>query len=185
MRAMKWERLLGVSIREKALGLIGAGAIGMTLARMVSGLDMKILAYDIVRNNDISLYGGEYVELDALLRHSDFISLHVPLASDTYHLLGDREFNIMKKTAIVVNTSRGAILDEEALYRALKDKRIGGAGLDVFEKEPPFGRSKILEMEKIVCTPHIAAYNWETLRRMDEASVSELRKVLRGGNESP
>jgi len=172
-----WEQLLGFPLKGKNLGMIGTGAIGMTLARMVIGLEMKILAYDIRQDETLFNYGGEYVSLTDLLRKSDFITLHVPFNNKTFHLLGEKEFDQMKKGAILINTSRGPIIDEKALCDALKGKKLAGAGLDVFETEPPF-ESEILKLDNVVCTPHISAYTHETLRRMDEESVAAVSRAL-------
>ena len=172
-----WEQLMGFSLKGKTLGIIGTGAIGMTLAQMVIGFEMKILAYDIKQNETLSNYGGEYVIFKDLLRKSDFITLHVPFNNKTFHLLGEKEFTQMKKEAILINTSRGPIIDEKALCDALKAKKLAGAGLDVFEVEPPFER-EILKLDNVVCTPHISAYTHETLRRMDEASVTAVSRAL-------
>ena len=168
---------MGFSLKGKALGIIGTGAIGMTLAQMVIGFEMKILAYDIKQNETLSNYGGEYVSFKDLLRKSDFITLHVPFNNKTFHLLGEKEFTQMKKEAILINTSRGPIIDEKALCDALKAKKLAGAGIDVFEVEPPF-ESEILKLDNVVCTPHISAYTHETLRRMDEASVTAVSRAL-------
>lgn len=172
-----WEQLMGFSLKGKTLGIIGTGAIGMTLAQMVIGFEMKILAYDIKQNETLSNYGGEYVSFKDLLRKSDFITLHVPFNNKTFHLLGEKEFTQMKKEAILINTSRGPIIDEKALCDALKAKKLAGAGIDVFEVEPPF-ESEILKLDNVVCTPHISAYTHETLRRMDEASVTAVSRAL-------
>ena len=172
-----WEQLMGFSLKGKTLGIIGTGAIGMTLAQMVIGFEMNILAYDIKQNETLSNYGGEYVSFKDLLRKSDFITLHVPFNNKTFLLLGEKEFTQMKKEAILINTSRGPIIDEKALCDALKAKKLAGAGIDVFEVEPPF-ESEILKLDNVVCTPHISAYTHETLRRMDEASVTAVSRAL-------
>jgi D-3-phosphoglycerate dehydrogenase len=177
LRKGTWKQLLGFPLKGKTLGMIGTGAIGMTLVRMVAGLEMKILAYDILQSEELLNIGGEYASLNDLLRKSDFITLHLPSNDKTFHLLSENEFNLMKNRAILINTSRGPIVDEKALYHALKAKKIAGAGLDVFEKEPPF-ESEILQLDNVVCTPHISAYTHETLRCMDEESVKAVSRAL-------
>lgn len=172
-----WKRLLGFPVRGKTLGVIGTGAIGRALIQMISGLYMRILAYDIIHNKDIPKYGVTYVELDDLLKQSDFVSLHVPLNETTFHLIGSKELNVMKKEAFLINTSRGPVIDEKALYEALKNKKIAGAALDVFEVQPPF-ENPLLDLDNVVCTPHIAAYTEETLRQMDVECVTILSRAL-------
>jgi phosphoglycerate dehydrogenase-like enzyme len=180
IRDGKWQRLIGTPLPGKTLGLIGTGAIGMSLARFALCFKMNILAFDVNQNEPLTALGGRYVSLDDLLQQSDFISLHVPLTQSTRHLMGKREFDRMKSDAFLINTSRGPVVDEEALYDALKHKRMAGAALDVFETEPPFD-SKILELDQVVCTPHIAAYTRETLRRMDSECVATLSRALHRG----
>lgn len=177
IRNGSWTRLLGDPVRGKTLGVIGTGAIGSALIRMVSGLNMRILAYDLIRNEDIPKFGGTYVEFDDLLKQSDFVSLHVPLHEKTFHLIGSKELNLMKKDAFLINTSRGPVVDEKALYEALTQKTIAGAALDVFEVQPTSG-SPLLELDNVVCTPHISAYTDETLRRMDAECVAILSRAL-------
>jgi phosphoglycerate dehydrogenase-like enzyme len=177
IRNETWKRLLGSPIRGKTLGVIGTGAIGSALIRMVSGLNMRVLAYDLIRNEEIPKFGGKYVEFDGLLRQSDFVSLHVPLNEKTFHLIGSKELNQMKKDAFLINTSRGSVVDEKALYEALTQKTIAGAALDVFEVQPASG-SPLLKLDNVVCTPHIAAYTDETLRRMDAECVAILSRAL-------
>jgi phosphoglycerate dehydrogenase-like enzyme len=172
-----WKRLLGSPVRGKTLGVIGTGAIGRALIQMVAGLNMRILAYDLIHDEEIPKHGGEYVEFDDVLTQSDFVSLHIPLNEKTFHLIGSNELKFMKKEAFLINTSRGLVVDEEALYEALKHKKIAGAALDVFEVQPPFG-SPILGLDNVVCTPHIAAYTDETLRRMDAECVAILGRAL-------
>ncbi len=177
MRTGKWERSLGSSIVGKTLGLVGCGAIGMTVAGMVSGFKMTILAYDVNPAEELLGYGGRYVSLEELLTNADFVSIHIPLTEQTFHLIAIDEFKHMQSSAILVNTARGPVVDEKALYEALIDGEIAGAALDVFEVEPPFG-SKILELENVICTPHVAAYAAETLRRMDAECVATLSSAL-------
>jgi phosphoglycerate dehydrogenase-like enzyme len=172
-----WKRLLGFPVRGKTLGVIGTGAIGSALIRMISGLNMRILAYDLIQNEEIPKFGVKYVELDDLLKQSDFVSLHVPLNETTFHLIGSKELNVMQKEAFLINTSRGSVVDEKALYEALKNKKIAGAALDVFEVQPPF-ETPLLELDNVVCTPHIAAYTEETLRQMDVECVAILSRAL-------
>jgi phosphoglycerate dehydrogenase-like enzyme len=170
----------------KTLGIVGTGAVGCSLARMVSGLGMTVLGFDPLENPDFLTAGGSYVPLDRILEASDFLSLHLPLNEQTFHFVDGKTLARMKQGAILINTSRGKLVDEAALMEALSSGKLGGASLDVFEKEPP-ERKDLLSMENAVFTPHIAAYTEETLRRMDDACLSALSDALqdaeRGGTE--
>ncbi|HHY08435.1 MAG TPA: phosphoglycerate dehydrogenase [Corynebacteriales bacterium] len=177
IREGQWLKLVGVSVQGKVLGIIGTGAIGKALAKLVTGLEMELLGYDIRRDEGFAALGGTYVDLATLLRRSDFVSLHTPLDESTYHMIGKKELALMKESAILINTSRGPVVDENALYDALKRKQIKGAALDVFETEP-LTDSRLLEIEGLVCTPHIAAYSHEVLRRMDRKCVEKLAGAL-------
>ncbi len=177
IRTGQWPQLIGVSVHEATLGLVGTGAIGLSLARMASALNMKVIAFDLYENEEFLHLGSRYVGFDELLKQSKFISLHVPLTEKTFHLIGEKELKMMNSQAMLVNTSRGAVVDEKALYQALTQNQIAGAALDVFEIEPPF-ESQLLALENVVCTPHIAAYTHETLRRMDAACVAALAESL-------
>lgn len=173
LREGKWERPLGVMVNRKTLGIIGVGNIGVMLAKIVTGLDMRILGYDLLQKEQFLELGGEYVDLEQLLRSSDFVSINVPLNKESYHMMGRNEFALMKKDAILINTSRGGVVDEQALYEALKNKEMAGAALDVFEKEPAIN-NPLFELDNIVCTPHIAAYTEKTLRMMDQVCIERL-----------
>jgi len=179
LRGGQWAQLMGRSLVGKKLGLIGTGAIGLSLARLAAGLGMELLGYDLKQDSRLAEAGGRYTDLKTLLGRADFISLHLPATSQTRHLLGEAEFRLMKPEAFVINTARGAIIDEKALLAALREKRIAGAGLDVFEIEPPFG-SELLELDNVVCTSHISAYTDETLRRMDQEAVAVVSRALEG-----
>jgi len=177
VRAGKWEGMIGTDVVGKTLGIVGTGAVGCSLAKMVSGLGMTILGFDPVDNPDFIAAGGRYVPLDRILESSDFLSLHLPLNEQTFHFVDGKMFARMKKGAILINTSRGKVVDESALMEALSSGKLGGASLDVFEQEPPT-RKELLLMENTVLTPHIAAYTEETLRRMDDACLSALSSAL-------
>jgi D-3-phosphoglycerate dehydrogenase len=178
IRNGEWPQLLGVSVQKATLGIVGTGAIGLSLARMAGALNMNVIAFDPYDNEEFLQLGGQYVGFHELLERAKFISLHVPLTESTFHLIGEKELKMMHSRAMLVNTSRGSVVDEKALYQALTNNQIAGAALDVFEIEPPF-ENKLLGLENIVCTPHIAAYTHETLRRMDAACIATLAKSLR------
>jgi glyoxylate reductase len=158
--------LLGYDIAGKTLGIVGAGRIGTAFAMKSRGFNMEILYFDPKKNPAIEKkLGARKVSLRTLLKRSDFISIHVPLTNKTYHLIGKQELASMKPTAILINTSRGAIVDEKALAHALAKRLIAGAGLDVFEQEPAITK-KLLTRTNVVLTPHIGSASVETRERM-------------------
>ena len=173
--------LLGYDVYGKTLGIIGIGRIGSAVARRAKGFNMKVLYYDIVRREDLEKeLGIKYAELDELLRESDFVTLHVPLTPETKGLIKERELKLMKRTAILVNTSRGAVVDQEALTRALQEGWIAGAGLDVFEKEPISVDDPLLKLDNVVLTPHIGSASHDTRNKMAEYVAEGIIKVLKG-----
>ncbi|MBN2061036.1 MAG: D-glycerate dehydrogenase [Deltaproteobacteria bacterium] len=171
---------LGREVTGKRLGIIGMGRIGTALAKRAKGFDMRILYHNRrrIETPTEKELGAEYAELDALLAESDFISLHVPLTAETRHLIGKRELSLMKKEAYLINTSRGSVIDEHALFMALKDGIIAGAGLDVYEKEPVLtpGLSKL---DNAVILPHIGSATIETRKKMARMAVENLLSGLR------
>jgi len=168
LRASKykgWGPLLfcGAEVHHSTLGLIGAGRIGKIVAKRASGFEMKVLYYDVYRMSpeEEAQYNVTYMPMDDVLRESDFISVHTPYMPSTHHLMSEREFALMKPTAILINTARGPIVDEKALVKALQAKKIAGAGLDVFENEPAV-EPELLAMENVVLLPHIASASLKT-----------------------
>ena len=165
----------------KTLGIIGLGRIGTEVARRAKAFEMKIVYYDKLRRPDVEReLGAEYVSLDELLRTSDFVSIHVPLTPETTSLIGEEELKKMKKTAYLINTSRGPVIDEKALCRALREHWIAGAGLDVFAVEPLPLDSPLIKMKNVVLTPHMATHTVETRRRMISVVAEDVRRVLTG-----
>lgn len=154
--------LIGTELSGKYLGIVGVGNIGRNVGRIARALRMNIIGYDIypISREYINEVGMINADLNTLVESSDFITIHVPLSSDTYHLFNGNLLSRMKKSSYLINTSRGGIVDETALYDLLKDQKIAGAGLDVFEVEPPVDK-KFLEMPNILCTPHIGAQTKE------------------------
>lgn len=177
IRAGKWVGGIGRSVAGSTLGIIGTGAIGCTLQQMVQGFTMNVLGYDIVQNPAFIAAGGKYVELEMLLSTSDFITVHLTLNAQTLHFIDRQKLSLVKPNAILINTSRGKVVDEQALFEALQSNRLGGAGLDVFESEPPASRA-LVELDNVVSTPHVGAYTEETLHHMDETCVSILSAAL-------
>ena len=173
--------LLGHDVYGKSLGIIGFGRIGQAIARRARGFNMKVIFTDAggVKDNVVRELGVTRVSLEALLRTSDYVTLHVPLVPQTTHLLDDRAFGMMKPSCIVINTSRGPVVDEKALVRALKNGRIAGAALDVFEHEPQV-EPELLEMNNVVLAPHIGSGSYETRLKMSEMAADNLLSVLKG-----
>lgn len=167
--------LVGIELRRKILGLVGVGRIGQKVARLAKAFDMRILGYDVIAIDPKVLeeLGVMMVDLGTLLQESDFVSIHVPLTNQTRHLIDSKKLRTMKRSAVLVNTSRGAVIDEQALYQALKTGVISGAGLDVFEKEPP-RRKRLLRLPNVVCTPHIAG---QTPEAQEDAALQIARLV--------
>ena len=161
------DRFIGTELAEKTLGIIGLGHIGRKVAKRANGFEMRLISFDpLVDGEEMARFGAQKVEiLEDLLTIADFVTIHVPLIETTYHLLGQEQFAIMKKSAILVNTSRGPVVDQRALLRALREGEIAGAGLDVFEVEPPED-AEFLALENIVLSPHIGAATHEALKKM-------------------
>ncbi len=172
--------LLGYDIYGKVLGVIGTGQIGTAFALRAKGFNMRVLYNDSKRNYIIEKrLKAKKVGLRFLLTNSDYVSLHVPLNTKTYHLIGKKEIGYMKRTAILINTSRGQVLHEKALVDALTKKAISGAGLDVFEKEPSISK-KLLNLDNVVLTPHIGSASYETREKMAIIAVKSIIDVLNG-----
>ncbi|MFQ5860201.1 MAG: 2-hydroxyacid dehydrogenase [Dehalococcoidia bacterium] len=172
---------LGRDVHGATLGIIGLGKIGLEVARRAQGFDMEVLYASRHRRRDEERrYGLRFVELPTLLRTADFVSLHVPLTPETHHLLGEAELRMMKSTALLVNTSRGPVVDQKALYRALQEGWIAGAALDVTEKEPIPPDDPLLSLQNLVITPHIGSASVETRRRMALLAVENLLAGLQG-----
>ena len=172
--------MLGHDISGKTLGVIGAGRIGTSFALKSKGFSMKILYNSRHRNNVLEdKLKAEKVSLEELLESSDFISLHVPLNSDTYHLIGESELRRMKENTILINTSRGAIIYEKALIKALQDHWIWGAGLDVYEYEPEISK-ELIELDNVVLQPHSASATLESRSKMAIMAAENLLIGLKG-----
>ncbi len=172
--------MLGVEVTGKILGIVGAGRSGQAVARRASGFDMKIL---YTANNPKPDFekttGASFLGLDSLLELSDFVSLHVPLTPMTYHLISEREFGIMKETAILINTSRGPVIDEKALAEALRSRQLRGSGLDVYEREPELEKG-LLGLDNVVLCPHLGSSTLETRERMGLMAAENILAALRG-----
>jgi glyoxylate reductase len=175
--------LLGQDVHKKTLGIIGMGKIGRAVARRAAGFDMSILYHNRTRDTkNEKKFNASFVDLETLLSHSDFITLHVPLTSETYHLIGRKEFKMMKKSAYLINTSRGKCVHEAALLQALSKGWIQGAALDVFEHEPQIS-SQLVELPNIVLAPHIGSASHETRGKMAIMAAENVIAAFR--NEIP
>jgi glyoxylate reductase len=174
--------LFGTSVWGTTLGIIGLGRIGKAMAERARGFAMKILYTGNLRlsSDEEKSLGIEYRPLDDLLRESDFVSIHTPLTPDTHHLINAEKLKIMKPSAILVNTARGAVIDEEALVVALKDHWIAGAGIDVYKKEPIDPMNPLLALDNVVLVPHMGSATMQTRSAMSVLAARNLLAVLRG-----
>jgi D-3-phosphoglycerate dehydrogenase len=183
-REGEWVRSTGIELGGKTMGIMGLGAIGKNVAKYAQGFGMKVMAYDPYINETYAKENNIAVaSFDEIVENADVISLHLPLTSETKHLINREVMVKMKKTAIVINTSRGGIIDEDAAYELLKNGELGGLGLDAFEIEPPTN-SPLFELNNVVVTPHTGAHTKEATDNMADASVKNLIDVL-SGNPCP
>ena len=186
LRSLKWKRwglmdFLGHDVHHKVLGICGLGRIGQRVARRAKGFDMEILYTDVsqlplpIEENT----GARFVDKKILLAESDFITLHIPLFTETTRYISTAEFSLMKPTSILINASRGPVVDERALVHALKEKKIAGAGLDVYEREPEV-EPELIQMKNVVLAPHIASASYETRLQMTMMAGRNLVAGLTG-----
>jgi glyoxylate reductase len=186
VRARKWKTwepqlLLGGDVYESTIGIIGFGRIGQAMARRAAGFDMRIFYTDIQRNEEAEKEtGAEFVELDELLEASDFVTIHTLLNEETRHLIGAREFGLMGPDSYLINTSRGPVVDEAALYDALKNETIRGAALDVTEIEPIPDDSPLLELDNVIIVPHIGSASRQTRNKMARMAAENLIAGITG-----
>ena len=181
-RGWEIDMMLGADVHDATLGIVGIGRIGRGLARRAKGFNMRVLYSDTNRlRPDIEQQiGATHVELPRLLAESDFISLHVPLTKETHHLISTAQFAQMKPTAILINTSRGPVIDEAALVEALKTHRIAGAGIDVYEREPAV-HPGLIAQHNVVLAPHIASATTRTRSEMSAMAARNMATAVRGG----
>jgi len=186
VRAGKWKTwgpmiLLGRDVHHATLGIIGLGRIGAEVAKRGKGFDMNVIYYDTVRRPGLEKkLGVEFRDLKTLLAESDFVTIHCPLLPETHHLIGEEQFKLMKKTAILVNSARGPIVDPKALYNALRSRQIAYAALDVTEPEPIPPDDPLLTLDNIVIVPHIASASVATRTKMAIMAVDNLLAGLKG-----
>ena len=187
VRSGKWKvgwhpsMLLGRDVYGATIGIVGAGRIGAAVARRAKGFNMKILFYDVVPRPELEQeLGAESVDLETLLQESDFVCVHVPLLKATHYLMNEERLDLMKKTAYLINNSRGPVVDEKALYNALKKGRIAGAGIDVFEQEPTAADNPLLTLDNVVVAPHVSSASHETRSKMAKMVSDNLVAFFEG-----
>jgi D-3-phosphoglycerate dehydrogenase len=179
-RDHQWKRIMGNDVWGKTLGIFGLGQIGANVARRAKGFDMHVVAYDVVQNVPLARdLGVEYRSKADILAQADFITLHLPLNPETRGFIGEQELKAMKKTAVLINTSRGGIVDEQALYQGLKAGEIAGAALDVFAQEPP-GKTPLVELDNFIGSPHIGGITVEAIERIGMTVARDIVAVLKG-----
>jgi D-3-phosphoglycerate dehydrogenase len=181
VKSGQWDFHLGIPIhrtRGKTLGLIGCGKIGLEVAKRISSFGVKVTTFDPYLKNVPE--GIELKDFNSILKGSDFISIHCPLNDSTRHLIGEREFRKMEKKPLLVNTSRGPIIDEKALIQAVKEGLISGAGLDVLEKEPPDSENPLLKMDNVILSPHVSFYSEESISELKRRTAMNVSDVLLG-----
>ena len=171
-----------LEITGKTVGIVGLGRIGKQVAKRLKGFDTRTIYYDIVEiPKEVREYvAAEPVPFDDLLRESDLVSLHVPLTRRTRRMISDRELDMMKPTAFLISDARGAVVDEKALYQALKNGRIAGAALDVLEQEPTPADNPLLDLDNVIITPHMAGFSYETSVRTAQFAYDNVRRIVAG-----
>jgi len=180
MKQGKWEKkkFMGVELYNKTLGIIGLGNIGSHVAKMAQGMGMKVITYDpYLSEEKARTLGVEVVSLNDLFKGADFITNHIPLTNETRGLIGEKSIAKMKKGVMIINASRGGVVDEKALYDALKAGKVAAAALDVFEKEPP-GESPLLELDNFICTPHLGASTEDAQENVAVAVANQIVDYL-------
>ena len=176
----RWPRAVGVALTGKTLGVVGLGTIGKALCRRAKGFEMNLIACDTVQDEAFAKqWGVQFVELEALIKTADFISLHAAGGKATRKLMSSERLALMKPSAYLINTARGDMVDEGALYVALKRNQLAGAALDVFEEEPP-GMNPLFELDNFIAAPHSAGQTKESQRAMGEMTCEHVLKMLRG-----
>jgi D-3-phosphoglycerate dehydrogenase len=178
MKEGQWNKkqLSGWQLEGKTLGLLGLGNIGERVAKIGKALGMKILITKRTPPDPklLAELEGEFISLRELLQRSDVVSIHIPLNSGTRHMIGKEEFRIMKRGAFIINTARGAIINEDALLKALRSGKLGGAALDVYLREPP-QELELVKMQNVICTPHIGGQTQESQRK---ATMIIVKKII-------
>jgi len=181
-REGEWPRSYGIELYGKTIGILGLGAVGKAVAKRATGFSMRILAYDPVINLEYARANGVIsTDFDTVIREADFLCLHMPLTDETRREISLEAMKAMKKGAIIVNTARGGLIDEDAAYELLASGHLGGIGLDVFDEEPP-KITPLFSLPNVVLTPHTAAHTAEAIANMADMAVQNLIDVLSGKN---
>lgn len=183
VRRQQWRdpSCLGVELTQKTAGIVGLGAIGSKVSQAVSRLGMSVIAHDpYVSSEKADSVHARMTDLKTLLRESDVVSLHAQLTDENIHMIKRSQLALMKRTAFLINTARGALVDERALYETLRDRRIAGAALDAFETEPPPSESPLFELDNVIMTPHIASWTADALRKETSMAVDEVKRIVAG-----
>jgi glyoxylate reductase len=175
---------LGFDLRGKTLGIIGFGRIGLAVAERAHAFGLDVVFHDMFQTPPAGYGDCLYLSLDDLLRRSDIVTIHTNLSPETHHLISTRELALMKPTALIVNTARGPVIDQRALYAALRDGRLAGAALDVLEDEPPAPDDPLLRLPNVLALPHVGSATTETRAAMLDVAVRNLVEAL-GGHEPP
>ena len=171
----------GWDTEGKTLGILGLGRIGLEVLKRAQGFPVETIYYDLIRREDLEAeYGVEYVSFDDLLKRSDILTIHTALTESTRGMINEEAFSKMKTSAIIINTSRGPVIDEKALIKALSEKQIMGAALDVFEKEPTPLDNPLLKFDNVVLSPHCASATWGTRRKMAVRAMGNVKAYLEG-----
>ena len=181
VKSGQWDFHLGIPIHRtkgKIMGLIGCGKIGFEVAKRISAFGVRVIAFDPYLEK--AHEGIELTDLDTVLKESDFISIHCPLNDSTRHLIGEGTFKKMEKKPLLINTSRGPIINEKALIQALEQGQLSGAGLDVLEKEPPDPQNPLLKMENVILSPHVGFYSEESISELKRRTAESVSAVLLG-----
>ena len=168
-------------LRGKTIGIVGFGRIGQAVAKKAAAFGMTVLAHDpVISETTAKEHGAQLVDLQELLTLSDFVTLHAPLIPSTHHMIGESELNLMKKEAFLINAARGPLIDENALYKALKNGNIAGAGLDVMEDNVPAKSHPLLQLDNIIITPHTAFFSQESTLELEQRAATEVVNVYQG-----
>jgi lactate dehydrogenase-like 2-hydroxyacid dehydrogenase len=175
-------RPIALMLQDKRIGVVGMGRIGRLVARRLQGWEVELVYHDIRRlpADEEARLGATFLPLDDLLRTADVVTLHVFLGPGAHHLIGEREFGLMKPTALLINTARGEVVDEAALYRALRDGTIMAAGIDAWTEEPTPPDNPILALDNVLVTPHMATGNRDAMIKKSLAVYANFQRVLRG-----
>ena len=181
LRKGNWDRFIGRDLKGKNVGLLGFGAIAQGVAKMLKGFDVNVYAFDKYPNlekaKELCVY---MISMEDILKRCDIVSMHLPSLKETYHIMGNKQFAAMKDGAYFINTARGALVDEKALYDALKTGKLAAAAIDVYEEEPAQTTNPLFRLDNIICTPHTAAETFETYTTVSLVTVQAIIDVING-----